>query len=188
MNNASRLRLLRRKTLYLATVPLLAPGFAAAQEQSQGLEEIIVTAQFRAQNVQQTPISISAFDAAMLDARSATDINDAANACAERNAEPWRGRVRPDVGHLHPWRRPGRSTFRRRARRRYVRRRRLLSAADGLDLRVARRGARRGAPRPTGHAGWQELDRRRHQAVLGASPARKTQQLRGIRRENVRRD
>ena len=43
------------------------------------LEEIIVTAQFRAQNVQQTPISISAFDAAMLDARSATDINDAAN-------------------------------------------------------------------------------------------------------------
>ncbi len=82
MNNASRRRSLRRHKLYLATVPLLVPGLAAAQQpapQSQGLEEIIVTAQFRAQNVQQTPISISAFDAEMLDARAATDINDAAN-------------------------------------------------------------------------------------------------------------
>jgi iron complex outermembrane recepter protein len=62
---------------WLAVTPLLAPGLAAAQ--SSGLEEIIVTAQFREQNVQQTPISISAFDSTMLDARAATDINDAAN-------------------------------------------------------------------------------------------------------------
>jgi iron complex outermembrane receptor protein len=82
MNHAAH-RSLRRNKLYLATLPLLAPALAVAQQQpqqaSQGLEEIIVTAQFRAQNVQQTPISISAFDADMLDARSATDINDAAN-------------------------------------------------------------------------------------------------------------
>jgi iron complex outermembrane receptor protein len=79
MHNALRCRSVRCKKLYLATLPLLAPALAAAQQESQGLEEIIVTAQFRAQNVQQTPISISAFDAEMLDARSATDINDAAN-------------------------------------------------------------------------------------------------------------
>jgi iron complex outermembrane receptor protein len=79
MRNALRCRSVRFNKLYLATLPLLAPGLAGAQQESQGLEEIIVTAQFRAQNVQQTPISISAFDAEMLDARSATDINDAAN-------------------------------------------------------------------------------------------------------------
>jgi iron complex outermembrane recepter protein len=76
MQTSLRFRQLNRWR-WLSGLPLLAPGLVAAQ--SQGLEEIIVTAQFREQNVQQTPISISAFDAAMLDARAATDINDAAN-------------------------------------------------------------------------------------------------------------
>jgi iron complex outermembrane receptor protein len=49
---------------------------AAAQGQ---LEEIIVTAQFRAENVQQTPIAITAYDSAMLEARGDADIADAAN-------------------------------------------------------------------------------------------------------------
>jgi iron complex outermembrane receptor protein len=68
------------------TVARLVPGMiaalalhpASAQQQGQ-LEEIIVTAQFRAQNVQQTPIAISAYDAAMLEARGNADIADAAN-------------------------------------------------------------------------------------------------------------
>lgn len=57
-------------------------GAATAQEdQSRGLleEVVIVTAQFREENVQQTPIAISAFDASMLEARSNRDIADAAN-------------------------------------------------------------------------------------------------------------
>jgi iron complex outermembrane receptor protein len=52
---------------------------AALAQQSSGLEEIIVTAQFREENIQQTPIAVSAYDAAMLEARSSTDIADAAN-------------------------------------------------------------------------------------------------------------
>jgi iron complex outermembrane receptor protein len=67
-----------RQCSWLAAGPsLLVCGIAAAQ--SSGLEEIIVTAQFREQNIQTTPIALSAFDAGALESRSATDINDAAN-------------------------------------------------------------------------------------------------------------
>src|SRR5687768_5108460 len=67
------------------TVAKLAIGVSAALAghpllaQEGGLEEILVTAQFRSQNVQQTPIAITAFDASMLEARNTTDIADAAN-------------------------------------------------------------------------------------------------------------
>jgi iron complex outermembrane receptor protein len=64
-------------TLALAVAAALAGQDALAQEGQ--LEEILVTAQFRAQNVQQTPIAITAFDASMLEARNTTDIADAAN-------------------------------------------------------------------------------------------------------------
>ncbi len=66
-------------------VAKLAIGVSAALAghgvlaQEGGLEEILVTAQFRSQNVQQTPIAITAFDASMLEARNTTDIADAAN-------------------------------------------------------------------------------------------------------------
>ena len=53
-----------------------APAFAA---DSAVLEEIVVTAQFREQNLQQTPIAITAVTAAMLDERSQTSILDVAN-------------------------------------------------------------------------------------------------------------
>jgi iron complex outermembrane recepter protein len=74
---SSRLRSVAGKYGLAVSLSLLAQGLAHAQ--SDGLEEIIVTAQFRAQNVQRTPIAISAFDAAMLEARNAVDIDDAAN-------------------------------------------------------------------------------------------------------------
>jgi iron complex outermembrane recepter protein len=51
---------------------------ASAQQPGQ-LEEILVTAQFRSQNVQQTPIAITAYDSAMLEARGNLNIGDAAN-------------------------------------------------------------------------------------------------------------
>ena len=46
------------------------PGTAA----SGGANEIIVTAQFREQNLQDTPLAITAVSAAMLEARSQTDL------------------------------------------------------------------------------------------------------------------
>jgi len=69
-----------------ARVAQLAFGVAAAittqtvlaQQQGQ-LEEILVTAQFRSQNLQQTPIAITAYDSAMLEARGNLNIGDAAN-------------------------------------------------------------------------------------------------------------
>lgn len=54
----------------------LAAGAAAAAEQSQApaLEEVVVTAQFRTENLQDTPIAITAVTADMLEARGLTNI------------------------------------------------------------------------------------------------------------------
>ena len=43
------------------------------------LEEVVVTAQFREQNVQDTPLAITAVNSEMLEARSQTSIQDVAN-------------------------------------------------------------------------------------------------------------
>jgi len=51
-------------------------GSALAQAPDDGIEDIVVTAQFREQNLQQTPLAISAFSGALLEARGASDTND----------------------------------------------------------------------------------------------------------------
>lgn len=52
-----------------------------AQESTQGqVEEIVVTAQFREQKLQDTPIAITAVDAALIEARSATNLADVTKA------------------------------------------------------------------------------------------------------------
>ena len=57
-----------------------APEAAAAtQPNSNTVGEVVVTAQFRSENVQQTPIAITAVNAAMLESRSQTSIADVAN-------------------------------------------------------------------------------------------------------------
>ena len=49
------------------------------QSQGGGLEEVVVTAQFRRQNLQETPLAITAVSSEMLEARSQTSIADVAN-------------------------------------------------------------------------------------------------------------
>ena len=56
-----------------ATTP---PAADAANNAVRGGNEIVVTAQFREQSLQDTPIAITAIDAATLDARSQTSITD----------------------------------------------------------------------------------------------------------------
>ncbi|MEO6184772.1 MAG: TonB-dependent receptor, partial [Steroidobacteraceae bacterium] len=59
------------------TLALLAPALRAAEVQV--LDEVIVTAERRAQNLQDVPISATVFDARELDRRGVTDLNDIQN-------------------------------------------------------------------------------------------------------------
>ncbi len=73
---------MKRTSLNAAIVAALA-GYSAAStqvawSQEGGLEEIIVTAEFREANVQDTPIAITAVNAEMLDARSQTNLSQIA--------------------------------------------------------------------------------------------------------------
>ncbi len=68
------------------SLPLLAPSSALAQAQtaaasgtSDMIETVTVTAQFRKENLQATPLAITAIDASQMEARSETNIIQAAN-------------------------------------------------------------------------------------------------------------
>jgi iron complex outermembrane receptor protein len=68
---------MKRTALHSAIVAALAGSATGAQvawSQESNLEEIIVTAEFREANVQETPIAITAVSADMLDARSQTSL------------------------------------------------------------------------------------------------------------------
>ena len=62
----------------MVTIPALAADQTTASDNS--LQEIVVTAQFREQNLQDTPIAITAVTAEMIEQRSATNLADIANA------------------------------------------------------------------------------------------------------------
>lgn len=80
----------------LFAVPALAQdGGAADQQPSQSadaaggqVEEIVVTAQFREQNLQETPIAITAVSGEMLEARSQTTIADVTNQAPSVTLKP----------------------------------------------------------------------------------------------------
>jgi len=82
----------------LALIAAAALGAPAAHAQSandkdkskdaSSVSEVVVTAQFRQQNLQQTPISITAVNAAMLDARGETKITDVAAEAPNVQLEP----------------------------------------------------------------------------------------------------
>ena len=71
-------------TVSLAALAAAAPAFAqdtAAQADAEAdTNEIIVTAQFRDQKLQDVPIAITAVDAALIEARSATSLADVTKA------------------------------------------------------------------------------------------------------------
>ena len=56
----------------------VSQALAQSATDNNALQEVVVTAQFRQQNLQQTPIAITAVNAAMLEARNQTDITQVA--------------------------------------------------------------------------------------------------------------
>ena len=52
---------------------------AGAADSANQVGEVVVTAQFRSQNIQKTPLAITAVNAQMLEARSQTNVSDVAN-------------------------------------------------------------------------------------------------------------
>jgi iron complex outermembrane recepter protein len=80
----------RVSPLALAIATALTGAFAASAQQGGGLEEIVVTARYREENIQTTPISISAFSGEELELRSIENVEDIGlvipNAYFRRNA------------------------------------------------------------------------------------------------------
>lgn len=53
-----------------------APASSSAPADNNALQEVVVTAQFRQQNLQDTPLAITAVNAAMLESRNQTELSD----------------------------------------------------------------------------------------------------------------
>ncbi|MPT46974.1 MAG: TonB-dependent receptor [Sphingobium sp.] len=79
-------------------VALPATGHAEDEEQRNGVEDIVVTAQFREQNLQQTPLAITAVSSAMLEARSQTNISEVANQAPSVTLKPQAAAYGPALG------------------------------------------------------------------------------------------
>src|SRR5690606_29330263 len=60
----------------------------APDDRSSGVEEIVVTAQFRAQNLQDTPLAITAVSGEMLEARNQTSLDQVADQAPSVTLKP----------------------------------------------------------------------------------------------------
>jgi iron complex outermembrane recepter protein len=158
-------------------LPLLASNASAQSEDSGVLQEVTVTAQFRKENMQSTPIAITAVSAEMLEARNQTNVQQIANqapnvtlkAAGTSTGPSLIGFIR-GVGQtdFNPAMEPGVGLYVDDVYYSTL----TGSVLDLLDLsRVA-----------AGHAGRQELDRWLDQAVYG----RTHWQERGVPRSGVR--
>ncbi len=137
----------------------------SAENTSDPLAEVVVTAQFREQRLQDTPLAITAVNGEMLEARGQTSIAQVAAQAPNVSLRP-----QPQNGGsglIAFIRGVGQTDFNYapRPRRRRVHRRRLHSNAVELAARADRPRSRRNPARPTGHSRRQERDRRRNQAV-----------------------
>lgn len=100
MNQIKRIGAVLRVSLFVIGVALAGAASAQAPETQPGndadakaaadgeIETITVTAQFREQNLQDTPIAITAISGAMLEARSQTSISDVANQAPSVTLKP----------------------------------------------------------------------------------------------------
>jgi iron complex outermembrane receptor protein len=79
----------------LASVSMLATAAAAAETDPATVEEVVVTAQFREQNLQQTPLSITAVSAQTLEARGQISVVDIANQAPNVTLKPAPGNFGP---------------------------------------------------------------------------------------------
>jgi len=89
--------------LCCSAIALMVPGAALAQDSTSSSDvdngdAIIVTAQFREQNLQDTPIAITAVNSAMLEARSQTDISQVANQAPSVTLKPQGAAYGPALG------------------------------------------------------------------------------------------
>jgi iron complex outermembrane recepter protein len=90
VGTASRLSLVA--ALAMGSVPAFAQG-----NDDQGSDTIIVTAQFREQNLQDTPLAITAVTAEMLEAKSQTDLATVADAAPNVQIRPQTAAFGPSV-------------------------------------------------------------------------------------------
>jgi len=84
--------------LALSAGPAFAQDAAPQRDTDSGIGEIIVTAQFREQSLQDTPLAITAIDAAMLEARSQTDVAAIAAQSPNVTLRPLGGSFGPAMG------------------------------------------------------------------------------------------
>ena len=80
----------------LAAGPAVAQNAATTATSAEGdqLQEIVVTAQFRQQNLQDTPVAITAVTAEMMEQRGQTSLHDLAQ---QARARPWWKPAAPSV-------------------------------------------------------------------------------------------
>lgn len=79
-------------------VPLLWVGSTAVAAEGDRLEEVIVTAQFRSERLQDTPIAITAVNAELLAQRSQTNLVQVAAQAPNVNLNPNQGSFGPGMG------------------------------------------------------------------------------------------
>ncbi len=82
----------------LSAMPAMAAQPDAADDSDVALEEVVVTAQFREQSLQDTPIAITAMSAEMMESRSQTSIQDVANQAPSVTLKPQGAAYGPSLG------------------------------------------------------------------------------------------
>ena len=70
---------MKRFLFLLAAIGLAFPAFTADEEEFQGIEEVIVTAEKRTASIQDTAISITAFDESLIEGLNLRNQEDLQN-------------------------------------------------------------------------------------------------------------